>query len=151
MSDLSQEIAKRGRPKAIKKGRTSWTPASLNEFSDKEDGYRYRMVRKDPENLAKKTQEGWETVSKLNANTKHDDPGRIEDGQNLTSVQEGRDWVLMRMTEEVAKERDAFWNNESARRVSGLTAHVKKEIGKTGGEAHGDITISSRSGTQVIT
>lgn len=149
MSDLAQEISKRGRPK-LKKGKSSWTPASLNEFSDKEDGYRYRMSRKDPDNLAKKAQEGWETVSKLNADTKYDDPERIEDGKGLTSVLEGRDWVLQRIPEETAKKRDEYYNGETERRVSGLTAHVKKEIGKTGGQAHGEITISSRNGTQVI-
>ncbi len=35
------EERKAGRP-PLKKGRTSWKPASLNEFYDKESGYRYR-------------------------------------------------------------------------------------------------------------
>lgn len=142
-----------GRPpkQNMKKGRTSWSPASLNEFTGKEPGYRYRMSRKDPENLSKKEQEGWETVSAVqSADTKHTPAGRIDDGANLTSVQEGRDWVLQRIPEELAGKRDEYYNGEVERRTAGLTAHMKKEVGKSGAEVHGKITISSRSGEQVI-
>lgn len=151
MNDLAPR--KPGRPPLVKKGKSSWKPASLNEFNDKEDGYRYRMSRKDPTNLAKKASEGWETVSKVNSpNTKQVEPGRIGDAKPLTSVQEGRDWILQRIPEELALERDVYYQSESDRRTAGLTAHVKREMQTKGGNApvHGEITISSRSGTQVI-
>lgn len=129
----------------LKKGNSSWKPASYNEFLNKEDGYRYRMSRKDPNNLAKKAQEGWETVSGIHdPNIKHDDPQKIEHGKPLTSVLEGHDWVLQRIPEEVAQKRDEYYSNESERRVQGLTSHVKKELGKDGAEMHGNINISSR-------
>ncbi len=144
------EEAKRGpgRPKQEpKKGNPSWKPASLNDFTDKEPGYRYRMSRNDPDNLAKKAQEGWENVSgSQSPTTKHIEAGRIDDGKALTSVLEGRDWVLQRIPEELAQERDVYYNNESERRIAGLTAHIKKELGNEGAETHGDITISSRKG-----
>lgn len=143
---------KQNRPE-IKKGRTSWKPSSLNEFNNKEPGFRYRMVRKDPENLSRKAQEGWETVSAIQSpETEHVLPGRMHDGKSLTSVNEGRDWILQRIPEELAQERDAYYNNENQRRVAGLTSHLKREIKNKGGDApvHGEITISSRSGTQVI-
>lgn len=137
-----------GRPKQtvpFKKGNSSWKPASLNEFNNKEDGYRYRMSRKDPDNLAKKSQEGWETVSGIQSSTtEHQDTNRIQDGKPLTSVTEGRDWVLQRIPEELAKGRDEYYNAESARRTAGLTAHIKKEMAKEGAGSHGEITISSR-------
>lgn len=139
-----------GRPKqedSLKKGNSSWKPASLNEFSDKEPGYRYRMSRKDPNNLSKKRDEGWENVSAINSpQTSHIDPGKLDNGKPLSSVLEGHDWVMQRIPEEVAQKRDEYWNNENARRVSGLTAHIKKELGKGGAESHGDITISTRKG-----
>lgn len=135
----------------LKKGRSSWQPASLNDFIGKEDGYRYRMSHKDPVNLAKKQQEGWETVSGIqSANTAHIASGRMSDGSPISSVQEGHDWVLQRLPEEVAQERDEFFNQKSSRQIQGLTAHVKKEIRNSGANTHGDITISSRRGTQVI-
>lgn len=133
--------------KGLKKGRDSWKPAALNEFYDKEPGYRYRMSRKDPANLAKKEQEGWETVSAIQSpDTEHDDPLRIEHGKSLTSVQEGHDWVLQRITEEVGLMRDEYINNETDRRTQGLTAHIKRDMAKDGAATHGDITISSRKG-----
>jgi hypothetical protein len=137
----------------MKKGKSTWKPASLNEFNDKEDGYRYRMVRKDPENLAKKASEGWEAVSGVNgSSTKHIEPQNIGDAKKLTSVQEGRDWVLHRIPEDLAKERDAYYEGETHRRTAGLTAHVKNEMRNKGGDApvHGEITISSRLGEQKI-
>lgn len=147
------EIKPVGRPpkQSMKKGRTSWAPASLNEFTGKEEGYRYRMSRKDPENLSKKEQEGWENVSAIQSkDTKHNPAGRIDDGASLTSVQEGRDWILQRIPEELALQRDEYHNGEVERRTAGLTAHTKKEVGKSGAEVHGKITISSRLGTQTI-
>ena len=149
---MSESPKKLGRP-PLKKGKSSWKPASLNEFFDKEDGYRYRMSRKDEKNLANKEAEGWETVSAIKGGkTKHIDPGRIDDGKPLSSVVEGRDWVLQRMDEEMAQARDAYINNETARRTSGLTAHLKKEMGTKAGNApvHGNITISSRMGVEEI-
>lgn len=149
-------IGKPGKPSkqvTIKKGKSSWAPASLNEFVDKEDGYRYRLSRKDQTNLAKKAQEGWENVSGIqSSNTKHISPDRINDGKPLTSTHEGHDWILQRIPEEMASERDAYYDREAKRRVEGLTSHLKKDMRDKGGNApvHGDITISSRSGTQVI-
>lgn len=132
-------------PAGVKKGKSSWKPASLNEFVNKEDGYRYRMSRNDPANLSKKAQEGWENVSGIQSpQTAHDDPSRIEHGKPLTSVTEGHDWILQRIPEEVGQSRDEYIANETQRRTAGLTAHIKKELGKEGAETHGDITISSR-------
>lgn len=137
----------------VKKGKSSWKPAALNEFFNKEDGYRYRMAAKDSKTLAKREREGWETVSGVQgSSTEHDSPGRIHDGKNLTSVQEGHDWILQRIPEETALERDAYFNNETERRTLGLTAHLKREMQNKAGNApiHGNITISSSRGTQVI-
>ena len=157
METQSQDVKRGpGRPKQVneeipvkKKGKSSWKPASLNEFYNKEEGYTYRMIRKDPDNLAKKQVENWEIVSGIQSgNTKHIEPGRINDGKPLTSVQEGKDWILQRISEETALERDAYYNNETNRREAGLTAHVKKEVAKEGANTHGEITISNRNGTK---
>lgn len=137
----------------IKKGTNSWKPASLNEFENKESGYRYRMVRKDPDNLARKRAEGWEPVSGINNPTaSYQDPNKIEQGKGLTSVNEGKDWILHRMPEELAKQRDEYFDKKSKDRVKGLTAHLKSEMSKTGTNAplHGEIKIDTKYGTQII-
>lgn len=142
-----------GRPKleTLKKGRSSWQPASVTDVTGKEDGYRYRWSNRAKDNLSKKEAEGWETVSGLMGdNVVATDTHRIDDGKKLTSIYEKHDVILQRIPEELAQERDAYYNNESSRRTAGLTSHIKKEIGKEGAEAHGEITISTRKGTQVI-
>lgn len=153
MNDKPDLRLKENRPaKQIKKGNATWSPANIAEIQGKEEGYRYRKMRKDPDNLSKKAQEGWEIVSGINGQTTTSQAGdgRINDGMQLTSIREGTDWVLGRIPEEEALKRDDYFNNESKRRVSGLTAHLKKEMGKDGAGIHGDITISSRRGEQVI-
>lgn len=159
MNEAISQDTKRGpgRPKSIsdelpvKKGKRTWKPASLNEFKNKEPGFTYRMVRKDPDNLSKKEAEGWEKVSAIQgASTNYQEPGRINDGQKMTSVQEGKDWVLCRMPDEMVMDRQAYYDNENQRRVSGLTEHIKKKAAKEGTDTHGNITISSRNGQQVI-
>ncbi len=139
---------------ALKKGNPTWSPANVAEIQGKEDGYRYRKIRKDTDNISRKKQEGWDIVSGINGQETSSQAGygRINDGTALTSAREGTDWVLGRIPEEEAQKRDAYFNNETARRTQGLTAHIKKDIREKGGNApvHGDITISSRTGTQVI-
>lgn len=144
-------MSKLGRP-PLKKGNTSWKPASVTDVTNKEDGYRYRWSNKNPDNLAKKEAEGWETVSKLTSDKATPSNDRIQDGKNLSSAYEKHDVILQRIPEELAQGRDEYFQNETQRRTAGLTAHLKKEIKDKGGNApvHGDITISSRQGTQVI-
>lgn len=146
-----EEPKRIGRP-PLKKGKPSWKPASVTDVVDKEDGYRYRWSNKDGDNLAKKEAEGWETVSRLTSDKAKPSEERFQDGKNLSSTYEKHDVVLQRIPEELASERDAYFQNETQRRTAGLTAHLKKEIKEKGANApvHGNITISSRSGTQVI-
>lgn len=159
--EQSETQAKRGPgrpPKSetigVKKGVTSWTPANVSEVRNKEPGFRYRWARKDKDNLAKKRQEGWDTVNAITApaTTAESGYGRINDGAAMTSTQERSDAILMRIPEETAELRDDYFNNESARRVQGLTAHLKKNMATEAGNApvHGEIKISSRQGTQII-
>lgn len=135
----------------MKKGRSSWKPASLNVLNDKEDGYRYRLIRKDPNNIAKKKSEGWEVLSGVNGGkTSHESAGRMNDASQITSVVEGNDWIAARMPEEIAKERDAYFNDMNRKRVMGLTSHIKDNMARDGAPIHGNVEISSRKGTQII-
>lgn len=150
---IEQEKRGPGSPKneGVKKGRSSWQPASVTDVVNKEDGYRYRWSNKTQDTLAKRKAEGWETVSAIMGDGANAvDSGRMDDGKQVTSVYEKNDVILQRIPEELALERDAYFNGETERRTAGLTAHVKKEVGKQGGETHGEITISSRSGTRII-
>lgn len=135
-----------GRPK-LSKGNSSWAPASVTDVTNKDPNFRYRWLRKDSDNLYKKEQEGWESVSAVTSDqASPQESNRISDGKNITSVYEKHDTILGRIPVETALERDAYYNAESERRVAGLTAHIKKDLAKEGASAHGDITISSRKG-----
>lgn len=154
MSELEQEVRKPGRPKSqsenppLKKGKSSWKPASVTDVTNKEPGFRYRWINKLPDNLAKKAAEGWETVSGVTSDKAKASPE--DSGKNPTSVFEKRDLILARIPEEVALERDAYMSEKTQKRTLGLTAHLKKEAGESKARLHGSITISSRQGEQVI-
>lgn len=156
MSEVESVKRGPGRPSKseLKKGNPSWMPANVSEVTNKDPDYHYRWCRKDKDNLAKKKLEGWEVVSGVagDQTQAENGQGRINDGQKLTSVQERSDAILMRLPNELADSRSDYFRNETARRTQGLTAHLKEGLRKEGGGApvHGNITISSRQGTQVI-
>lgn len=136
---------------SVKKGNSSWKPANVLDVFDKEPGYRYRIVEKSPRNLAKKIREGWEIQSGLNKGQTGIDTGNSLDiGKSLTSVMEGHDYVIARMPEEVALERDAYMNAETDRRTSALLRTTKQDLGKTGAAVHGSISIEKRGTRTVI-
>lgn len=134
-----------------KKGRKSWSPSNLGDVIDKEPGYRYRRVRKDDENIAKKLEEGWEFVSGINSpKTKAVHPdGRPDEPNKITSNVEGRDWVAMRLDEETSKSRDEYFNDRTARSEKRINANTKQELQKDGAAMHGTIT-KERNGIRTI-
>lgn len=153
---MSEEIKRGpGRPKSaeLKKGNSAWKPASATDVINKEDGYHYRWVNKDPDVYSKRIAEGYEPVSKIQADSATPTvDNRIENGKSLTSVHEKKDLILCRTPQEIADSRTEYFNNETERRTAGLTAHVKRDMREKGGgaEVHGNITISSRKGEHVI-
>lgn len=135
----------------IKKGLPTWKPASRTDVKNKELGYRYRWVEKSPDNIAKKEAENWEKVTPLVAdNSSPTDDGKILSGKRLTSTHEKHDLILMRIDEDSAQQRDAYMNNKTKRSTLGLTAHIKNEMKGNNTSVHGNITISSLRGEQVI-
>lgn len=141
-------------PQTIKKGHSTWKPANILDVFEKEDGFRYRVAEKSSRNIAKKQREGWEIVSAI-ASPKTGN-NAVGDGQNLgkslTSVLEGHDYVVMRIPEDLAKERDDYFNGESARRISALKRQTGDDLGKVGKGApvHGSITMEKRGVRNII-
>ena len=136
---------------SVKKGNSSWKPASAMEVINKEPGFRYRWSNKMPDNLAKKEVEGWETVSGVQSDQSvHLDAGRMNDGKQMTSIRERHDVILQRIPEETAQGRDAYMNAKTEMRTNALTAHIKKAAKEDGTDTHGEITITSMRGEKII-
>ena len=135
----------------IKKGKPVWKPASAMEIIDKTPGMVPRWVNKEPDNIAKKQFEGWEFVSGLQgAPPKHVDADRIDDGKPMTTIRERHDCVLMQLPEEMAQARADYFNSQTEKRTKALTSHIKKAARDEGSDIHGEITITSRKGTEII-
>lgn len=135
----------------VKKGKRSWSPSNLGDIIEKEPGYRYRRVRNDPENIAKKQEEGWEFVSGINSpKTKAIHPeSRPDEPKPLTSNVQGRDWVAMRIDDETAKSRDEYHNAKTARLEKRIHSQTKQELAQVGGSTHGEI-VKERRGVRTI-
>lgn len=148
------EAPRRGRPPKdeVKKGKPTWKPANVDDVFDKETGYRYRWLNKDPKNLAKKKAEHWEIVSEANGagTTSEAGYGRIDAGKPLTTVRESYDRVLAKIPEDLAQERDAHYNAETSRRMAGLTRQTKEGLSQSDAPIHGSISIEQRGIRTVI-
>lgn len=135
----------------IKKGNSTWKPANILDVFDKEPGFRYRVVEKTPRNVAKKQREGWEIVSAIQSPGTGNLTGNyLDKGKAMTSVLEGFDYVIMRIPEEMALERDAYFDAESNRRVSALKREADKDLHKSGAPIHGSITLEKRGVKNII-
>lgn len=136
----------------VKKGKKSWSPSNLGDIIKKEDGFRYRRVRKDDDNIAKKVEEGWQFVNGTtdrSAEAVHPS-GRPNEPHKLTSNVEGRDWVAMRLDEETAQARDEFINAKTDRTQQALMSQTKRELGKEGAPVHGSITMEKKGVRTII-
>jgi hypothetical protein len=135
----------------VKRGVRSWTPSNLGDVIEKEPGFRYRKVRKDDENIAKKREEGWEFVSGINSpSTKAIHPAsRPDEPHKITSNVEGRDWIAMRLDEETAAARDAYHNEKSDRLERRIGTQTKNDLGKNGAAVHGSL-VKERKGVRTI-
>lgn len=136
---------------SLKKGRSSWKPANVLDIIDKEPGYRYRVIEKSARNVAKKKREGWEILSGVNnsGNTANAG-GNMESGKALDTVLEGYDFVIGRIPEEIALERDAYMNSETNRKTQALYRETGTNLGKSGAPIHGGITMEKRGVKTVI-
>jgi len=136
---------------APRKGRKSWKPANLIDIHGKEDGFRYRILSKDSQNLAKKLAEGWELVNNISESGETNEaPKPITGGSSLTSVREGHDWVLARIPEEDAKLRDEYYQQLTDRRTRAITKDLKNKVLEENTTAHGSITMKHGSEVNVI-
>lgn len=144
---LSVQPEKKGPGRPPKKGKPTWKPANVDDVFDKEPGYRYRWVHKSEDNLAKKRAEHWVLDEGTNVEAGY---GRINEAKPLTSVRERRDAVLMRLPEEIAQERDDYYNGETARRMSALKRQTRDDLGQSGAPIHGSITTEKRGIRTVI-
>ena len=105
-----------------KKGNRSWKPFDLLDIQDKDPNYRYRWGHKDPANLTKKRAEGWlfaekaiAKYKKSDATTKSASATDIDYAdQSMTTMTEYNDLVLMVLPEEIALERDAYFQKRNA-------------------------------------
>lgn len=152
MSEVAEQVKK------AKKGAKSWTPSNLGDLQNKEAGYRYRWVRNDPDNIAKKEAEGWEFVNATNTpkTTGAFSSSRLDEPKQLTSNPTRRDAVAMRLDDQdedsTARQRDRYHNDKVDKLEKRIYAGTKKdlgEIGKDGAPIHGNIT-KERKGVRTV-
>ena len=119
----SQTRAKEEKPKV-------WTPPSALDAPPAPDGYRHRWIRAesmgsdDSKNITGKLRSGWEFVRADEYPS--DDYPSIDSGKYAGVIGVGG-LVLARIPEELAKQRDAYYNQMSQDRNEALNNDVLKE------------------------
>lgn len=125
-----------------KKGNSSWKPAKKLDvrMSDEVKGkFRIRWRDNDKQNIQKALAEGWEFIDPVKGvRAEHDNPG---DSNPLGSTTEYRELVLMGLPEDVARERDQYFEEQTNKSVEGVHGQLKSDIERVGTETYGEIRI----------
>ena len=122
-SRVSQTRVKEERPKV-------WTPPSTLDAPPAPDGYVHRWIRaevmgyKDTGNMAAQIKSGWELV-RADEYSDHDYP-EVTEGKYAGMIGVGG-LVLARIPEELAQQREAYYNQMTADRNEALDNDVLKE------------------------
>ena len=122
-SRASQTRAKQEKPKV-------WTPPSALAAPPAPDGYRHRWIRAesmgqdDSKNISGKTRSGWEFV-RADEYPNEDYPS-VETGKYAGVIGVGG-LVLARIPEELAQQREAYYQQMTADRTEALDNDVLKE------------------------
>ena len=122
-SRASQTRAKTEKPKV-------WTPPSSLDAPPAPDGYRHRWIRAesmgfdDTKNMSGKVRSGWDLV-RADEYPEHDYPS-VNEGRYAGVIGVGG-LVLARIPEELAKQREAYYNQITQDRDEALENDVLKE------------------------
>jgi len=122
-SRASQSRVKEERPKV-------WTPPSSLDAPPAPDGYRHRWIRAesmgfdDTKNMSGKVRSGWDLV-RADEYPEHDYPS-VNEGRYAGVIGVGG-LVLARIPEELAKQREAYYNQITQDRDEALENDVLKE------------------------
>ena len=122
-SRASQTRAKQEKPKV-------WTPPSSLDAPPAPDGYRHRWIRAesmgfdDTNNMSGKVRSGWDLV-RADEYPEHDYPS-VNEGRYAGVIGVGG-LVLARIPEELAKQREAYFNQMTQDRNAALENDVLKE------------------------
>lgn len=140
---MTEQKRSPGRPRKtedgepIKRGKKTWKPAQKLDIRNKKEGFRYRMVDKDQMNIQKKLAEGWSFANKERGTAAdHVKPENIGDGQELGSVTEYRELVLMILPEEDGKARDEYIEERTNQQTVGVKKNLQDDADKSASE-HG--------------
>lgn len=138
----NEHLASRGleqdnKGRFAKKGRPSWRPADMLTIHNMDDNYRYRWERNDPAQIQKALAEGWEVVSLSADKSRRSGNATVEDGAKLTSLDEYRELIKLRMPKELAEERNRYFQSRSEQMIRATKQNLERDVRALGPKAPG--------------
>lgn len=122
-----------------KKGKPSWKPARKLDVRNKQEGYHYRWIARDAENIDRRMAEGYVFANKeTGIHGEHVRPRDVVDGKELEGVNTYRDVVLMATPDETKKARDEYYQRQAAKQMGAVHRNARGELAKVGAPSHGD-------------
>jgi hypothetical protein len=104
-----------------------WAPASVLTVPEqyKMSGWRYRWVSKNrPGRIQKMKEEGWIIDQELGKKIQGEVARTIEDGTPVDSTTQMRELIIMRIPEHLAKQREKYYANQSARKTEAASLEL---------------------------
>ena len=133
-----EQPARRGRPpmNTVKEPtKPGWKPAARMAGIKAPDGYTARWVSDEPDNIARKKEEGWIMMTSKD-NQKNFDSQDVNDSNPTDSRIKYRGMVGMMLPDKLKEERTAYYKAETNRATSMIMKDTDKEAKKMGVETY---------------
>lgn len=134
-------------PVATKKGRASWSRRNILHVYAPDGKYRYKWVNGDPNNVRDYREMGYEIAP---VDQEHHATNRdVTEGKPLTSGDNRREMVLMRIPREIAEEYDRERAIEAKRPVAALHQTLQTDFQNALGSVGGAGMAPLRGGVKI--
>lgn len=138
MSDTEIKEVRRGRPpmSTVKKPtKPGWKPAARLGGVKAPEGYSARWVSDEPDNIARKKEEGW-IIMDQKQNQKTFEVQDVTDGATLDSTIRYRGMVAMMLPDELKEQRTEYYKAETNRATQMIMRKTDTEAEKMGVETY---------------
>ena len=128
------------------KGSATWAPAARMNVTHKKEGYGYRFLYNDPDNLEAKSIEGWVVPNKTNGLSGE----FVETNDPVSGGRKHRDLILAVMDKETLAARETYYQTQADLQVSGLKNKLQRDLQSSSPTAVAHGTIEGHPAAPVI-
>lgn len=130
---MENAMSKKDEQETVNATAPGWRPAKRLSYLKARSGYTARWVAADPDNIARKKEEGWQIMTpKDNIGGNLDKQQDVNDGGSPANDIRYRDLIAMMLPDKVKKEREEYYRGENRRATDVILKKTDSDLGKFG-------------------